>query len=167
MREILRAAGSLIASALILCACAASTPTATPGSSTDQEVEMADAQRQEQMRFLAWQTLEPNTSSHDLANWEVIDLRLVEGREVVDEFENPPAYGCPGPTPVPNLPIDVSGTFWLVQFQKRPATPPPNVTPLSLTAPPNVPEPFIYQAFFLIDPANEQVVARRLLCVIY
>jgi hypothetical protein len=119
------------------------------------------------VRDLAWRALEPNTSSHDPANWEVLDLRQVVGREIAKDFEGRPAYGCPGPTPVANASIAGSKTYWLVQFQKRPATPPAGATPLSPTAPPNVPEPFIYQAFFLLDPGNGQVVARRLFCVIY
>jgi hypothetical protein len=167
MKRALCASGCLIGVVLILCACATAPPTATPGRTAVQEVEAADAQSQAQVRALAWQALEPNTSSHDVANWEVIDLRMVEGREVVEEFENASAYGCPGPTPVPNAPVDASGMYWLVQFRKRPATPPPDVTPLSPTAPPNVPEPFIYEAAFLIDPMSDQVVARKLICVIY
>jgi hypothetical protein len=160
----------VVVAILSLGACATGTPMTTPGTGTAQGVDTAEAARapsQEQLRDLAWQALDPNTSSHDPANWEVIDLRQVEGREIAGEFADDPAFGCPGPTPAPNAPIAAAETYWLVQFQKRPATPPAGATPLSPTAPPNVPEPFIYQAFFLIDPGGDQVVARRLLCVIY
>jgi hypothetical protein len=156
---------------LSLGACATGTPMTTPGTSTAQGVDTAEAAgapSREQLRDLAWQALDPNTSSHDLANWEVIDLRQVEGREIAGEFADPPANGCPyWPSPAPNAPIAATETYWLVRFHKRPATPPAGATPVSPTAPPNVPEPFIYQAFFLIDPGSGQVVARRLFCVIY
>jgi hypothetical protein len=38
---------------------------------------------------------------------------------------------------------------------------------ISPTAPLVVPEPFMYQAMFLMDAADDQVVARKLYCVIY
>jgi hypothetical protein len=156
--------GVLLAAALLLLGgCAAAAP-------ATQEVDISeetDIFSEEEVRALAWQALEPNTSSHDLANWDVLEVRQVTGQEVAGEFEGDPAYGCPGPTPVPNAAIAASPTYWYVQFQKRPATPPAGATPLSPTAPPNVPEPFLYQARFLLDPDSGQVVARMLLCVIY
>lgn len=170
MKWNLCAVGLLAVVALALCACAAGTPDVTPAPGSDTEEgtgEAASVLSQEQVRDLAWQALNPNTSSHDPANWEVIELRQVKGREMAGEFEGQPAYGCPGPTPSPNALFAASKTYWFVQFQKRPATPPAGATPLSPTAPPNVPEPFIYQAFFLVDPGSGEVVARRLLCVIY
>lgn len=170
MKQILCAAGLLVTIILLLSACATATPVADPGISLPLRVGTANAAStlsQEQVRELAWQALDPNTSSHDPANWDVIDLRQVEGREIAKEFEGQPATGCPGPTPLPNAPVDAIESYWLVQFQKRPVSPPTDATPLSVTAPPNVPEPFMYQAFFLIDPGSGQVVARRLICVIY
>ena len=164
MRPFLGTAGFLAAIALTLCACVGGTPDATPGNG---EGAAAGALSREQARDFAWQALEPNTSSHDPANWEVIDLRPVEGREIAEEFQGRLAYGCPGPTPSPNASLAATKVYWLVQFQKRPATPPAGATPLSPTAPPNVPEPFIYQAFFLLEPDTGRVVARRLFCVIY
>lgn len=169
MTRLLPTAGLLVALVLSLCACAAGVR-ATPSTAMTQETDTVEATRaisEAQARDLAWRALEPNTSSHDPANWEVIDLRQVEGQAIVGEFEGQPAPGCPGPTPEPNAAIDGSGTYWLVRFQKRPATPPPAETPLSLTAPPNVPEPFMYQASLLLHPGSGEVVARRFLCVIY
>jgi hypothetical protein len=169
LRPILCIAALLVVVSLALGACGAGTPGATLGTGGAQGADTVEVAglTEEQARNLAWQALDPNTSSHDPANWELIDLRQVAGGEVAGEFEGRATYGCPGPTPGPNGPIDAAATYWLVQFQKRPATPPAGATPLSPTAPPNVPEPFIYQAFFLIDPDSGQVVARRLLCVIY
>lgn len=153
----------LVAAMLLLGACA----TATQMSPQLDISDRVDALSEDEVRALAWQALEPNTSSHDLANWDVLEVRRVTGQEVAGQFEGRPAYGCPGPTPVPNAAIAASETYWYLQFQKRPATPPAGATPLSPTAPPNVPEPFLYQARFLLDLDSGQVVARMLLCVIY
>jgi hypothetical protein len=91
---------------------------------------------------MACAALEPNTSSHDPANWELVEARQVAGQDVAAEFDDDrPGYGCPGPTPQPDVPT------------------------LSPTAPPLVPEPPIYQAFFRVD-AEGQIVARKLFCVI-
>ena len=53
-----------------------------------------------------------------------------------------------------------------IYLAPRPATP-QAATPLSATAPPTVPEPFIYQAHSLIHLTAGEVVARKLYCVIY
>lgn len=131
---------------------------ACDGRAVVSEPEIAD---------LAWQALEPNTHSHDRTNWEVADIRQTKGGEVAAEFEGEPAPGCLGPEPPPNSDIEASRTYGYVHFTRRPATPPPEEPTLSPTAPPNVPEPFMVQAFFLIDITERQVVARKLYCVIY
>lgn len=114
-----------------------------------------------------WQALEPNTSSHNQANWEVVESRSVSGREVSDRFEGGPDPGCvPGPTPPPNRQINLNATYWYVQMLPRPATPLPG-TPLSPTAPPRIPEATVRQAHFLVDPSTGEIIARRLGCVIY
>jgi hypothetical protein len=122
---------------------------------------------EQQVRDAAWEALEPNTSSHNRANWEVAEVRHMVGREVVEQFEGKPPSGCPGPTPLANGTISPSGAYWYVHLKRRPATPWPREGTISPTAPPAVPEPFMYQAMFLIDPAGGQVVARKLYCVIY
>jgi hypothetical protein len=86
---------------------------------------------------------------------------------VSEGFEGRTGYGCPGPTPPANDEIQPTRAYWYVQMVPRPATPPPKETPISPTAPPNVPEPFIRQALFLIDSSDGQIVARKLFCVIY
>lgn len=155
-----------------MAACAGSTgtagPTPSPGSEDKVDITSRGGDLDEQRLLdIAWAALEPNTSSHDRANWEGGEMRRVEGGEVADEFDDErPGYGCPGPTPQANRRVEPDATYWFVQIKRRPATPPPGVTPISPTAPPQVPEPFMYQATFLIDDSGK-VVARKLYCVIY
>lgn len=118
-------------------------------------------------RDLAWRALEPNTSSHNRSAWQVVSLRTVGGADVREMFAGTPVPGgcAPGPTPPENSPIVAARRYYLVEMRPRPATALPEQ--LSPTAPPNVPEPFVYQADFLIDVASGQIVARKLRCVIY
>jgi hypothetical protein len=120
----------------------------------------------QQAQDAGWRALEPNTSSHDRANWQVVEVRQVRGQEVAYEFAGEPVSGCwSGPTPVPNGEIQPGDDYWYVAMSPRAATPLPAPT-LSPTAPPFVPEPFMYKALFLLD-GDGQVVARKLYCVIY
>jgi hypothetical protein len=116
----------------------------------------------------AWNALEPNTSSHSRSNWEVVDVRRVEGREVAAQFEGDPAAGCwIGPTPSDNEQVTPSARYWLVHMRPVAVTPLPQTAAPSPTAPPRIPEPFIRQAYFLVEVDSGQVVARKLHCVIY
>src|SRR5215510_720612 len=91
--------------------------TACSGSAPPKEAQVLNR---------VWQALEPNTSSHNQANWEVVESRSVSGREVSDRFEGGPDPGCvPGPTPPPNRPISPDATYRYVQMRPRPATPLP------------------------------------------
>jgi hypothetical protein len=124
----------------------------------------------QQIIAIAWQALKPNTSSHDQSAWETTGVITVTGREVQDLFEGQPIPGgcAPGPTPPDNAKIALDGAYWYVEMQPRPATPQPVSTEqFSPTAPPNVPEPFVHQARFLVDAITGQVVARKVFCVIY
>ena len=114
---------------------------------------------------IAWGALEPNTRSHDRANWTVVEVQTVSGRSVAEEFEGWAYHGaCGGPEPPPNREIDPSRSYWYVEFRPAPATPRgPSMSP---TAPPLVPEPFMHRALFLIDDGGE-VIARMLACVVY
>jgi hypothetical protein len=134
---------------LTLAACAGSLGTVTRDQALDN----------------AWRDLEPHTSSHDLDNWEVIEAKKVTGREVAEVFERDQPR-CVWPTPQPNEEVESATTYWYVEMKPRPATPLPGEK-LSPTAPPRVPEPFVYDAFFLVDPSSGEVVARMLHCVIY
>lgn len=123
-----------------------------------------------QAASLAWGVLEPNTSSHDRENWQVIEIRTVKGSEISAEFAGQPeSAGCwMGPTPEPNRAITALKTYWYVEWAPKPAAPIPQSTEnFSLTAPPQIPEPFMREAFILLDVATGEVAARRLLCVIY
>ena len=66
---------------------------------------------EQQVWDAVWEALEPNTSSHSRANWEVAEVRQVVGREVAEQFEGKPAPGCPGPTPPTNGAISPSSTY--------------------------------------------------------
>jgi hypothetical protein len=114
---------------------------------------------------MAWDALEPHTSSHSQDNWEVVAVRQVNGQEVVALFQQEQPR-CVWPTPLPNERIRPSGEYWYVEMKPRPATPLPGEK-LSPTAPPRIPEPFVRQAFFLLDAVEGRVVARMLYCVIY
>jgi hypothetical protein len=125
---------------------------------------------EQQILDIAWQALDPNTSSHNRTAWEVIVVKFVAGRDVQDQFEGGPVPGgcAPGPTPPGNASIAPDGSYWYVEMQPRSATPQPLPTELySPTAPPRIPEPFVYQAHFLVDAITGEVVARKIFCVIY
>ena len=113
---------------------------------------------------VAWEALEPNTTSHDRANWAVVAVRQVSGREVAEEFEGWTFGLCRGPAPPPNGDISSTGRYWFVEMKPLPAT--PGRPPLSPTDVPSVPEPFMPRALLLIDDSG-QVIARMLACVVY
>lgn len=133
---------------------------ASPGGAT--------ALTEQQVVDLVWDALEPNTTSHDLSNWEAIEVRQAAGRDVAEQFEGATAAGCwQGPTPVVNRIINPSDTYWYVHMMPKPATPFPREGETSPTAPPAVPEPFLWQVFFLVDADSGEIVARKLLCVVF
>lgn len=123
----------------------------------------------QQVRELTWQALEPNTSSHDRANWEFVEVKQVSGHEVIDRFTGEPAPGCwQGPPPPENAAIIYNGFYWYVDLKPRSATPLPSPTEeFSPTAPPNILEPFLYRAEFLVDTGTGLIVARKLSCSVY
>lgn len=136
----------------------------------EQQTIKISSPSKQQAVDIVWQALEPNTSSHDRAAWELVDVRLVKGHEVQDLFEGEPVPGncAPGPSPQSNSKIFPSGSFWYVLMKPLNTTPRLGPTQyFSPTAPPNIPEPFLYQAHFLIDFLSGKVIARKLYCVIY
>ena len=144
--------------ALVLTACSVRPATQTPALSEQQVIS------------IVWAALEPNTSSHNQANWEVISVQSVIGQEVQDVFEGEPVPGscAPGPTPPDNAIITPNGSYWYVQMKPRPATPQAWPTEqFSPTAPPRVPEPSVFEAHFLVDGNTGEIVGRKLYCVIY
>ena len=151
----------ILALALVLVLAACGTATEAPGSPEPGP----PAIERDQVIELAWEALEPNTRSHDRANWTVVEVQTVSGRSVAEEFKGWTYHGaCGGPEPPPSGEIDPSESYWYVEFRPAPATPSgPSMSP---TAPPLVPEPFMHQALFLIDDGG-QVIARMLACVVY
>lgn len=125
---------------------------------------------EQQILDIAWRALDPNTSSHNRTAWDIVVVKLVTGQEVQDRFEGEPVPGgcVPGPMPPDNAEIAPDGAYWYVEIRRVPVSPQPQPTEqYSPTAPPNIPEPFIYQAYFLIDVVTGQVTARKIFCVIY
>jgi hypothetical protein len=158
----------LICLALALTACSSKV---APASEEDTPITYEVTPfSQQQVADIAWQALEPNTSSHDRTAWEVVDARVVAGQEVKKIFEGEPVPGgcAPGPKPPDNAESALEGPYWYVEMKPRYATPQPKPSEqYSPTAPPLVPEPFLYQARFLIDASTGQVVARKISCIIY
>ena len=143
-----------VALALVLAACGGGTETLGP-----------PALDQDRASEIAWEALEPNTASHNRDNWAVVEVRRASGGSVAKEFEGWTFHGaCGGPKPPPNGRIEPGETYWFVEMRPQPATPSgPSMSP---TAPPLVPEPFMFRALFLIDEGG-QVIARMLACVVY
>ena len=125
---------------------------------------------QQQVVDIVWRTLEPNTSSHTQGAWEVVRVQSVTGRDIQDLFTGPPrlASCVPGPIPPENAPLALDGAYWYVQMRPRQVTPRPQPTVhYSPTAPPDVPEPVVYEALFAVDAQTGEIAARKLKCVIY
>jgi len=120
-----------------------------------------------QIRDLAWQYLEPSTSSHTRSHWKYVEVKKVMGSEVAAKFKKEHVSWCGQDIPVEkNRSIKPSGSYWYIHLKPKEATPLPTPT-ISPTAPPYIPEPFISQALFLLDPADGRIVACKLTCVIY
>ena len=120
---------------------------------------------------IAWGTLEPYTSSHELSDWEVIEARKVSGQEaqeVADSLADRSGPGCIRPDEPAKAEVSPSGTYWLIRMQARPATPVPREESLGTTAQPPVPEPLADSATFLIGGDSRDVVASTVFCpVVY
>ena len=102
--------------------------------STEKENHLINSEigdlKEEQVLGVAWDALEPNTSSHDLGNWDVVEVSQVAGRQVAERFEGEPAPGCwSGPEPPGNgairagqtgsrVPCDVVVTRTKPSYQK-------------------------------------------------
>ena len=154
----------LISIMLIVLASCQPAPSSTPAPPSSIPLS------EQQVIDIVWQALDPNTSSHNQAAWEIVGVQTVTGREIQDLFEGEPVPGdcARGPTPPDNARIALDGSYWYAQMRPHYATPRPQPTEqFSPTAPPNVPEPFLYQVHFLVDAGTGQIVARKLQCVIY
>jgi len=141
-----------------------------PADDKSQEVDPEEkpALSKSQAIDIVWEALEPNTSSHNRSNWQLVQAQLVTGEEVAERFEGEPAPGCwSGPEPVENRDIISTKDYWYILMVPTPATPEPFYGTPSPTAPPLIPEPFLKEAYFLIDPETSDILARKLICVIY
>lgn len=142
----------------------------TPALNQSQEVDPEEKPviSQSQVIDIVWDAVEPNTSSHNRSNWQVVEVQLVIGESVAERFEGEPAPGCwAGPKPAKNKSINSKDNYWFVLMTPKSATPMAFYGTPSPTAPPLIPEPFLMEAYFLVDPKTSDIVARRLICVIY
>ena len=121
---------------------------------------------QREAEAIAWQSLQPLSHSGDQANWHILRSEQVLGGEVEDEFMDVSDFGCPQGEE-PNEPIHGGRTYWYVMLQPLSATPRALGRTPSATEPPAIPEPYIIEAHFLIDPTNGEVIARAIQCVLY
>jgi hypothetical protein len=120
--------------------------------------------RQQEALDIAWETLEPNTVSHNRDYWEIHDARKVYGKDVVKEFTARHPVRCPGPNLPENMPIKISSQYWYIKVAPHPEV---RVKTQVANEPKYiqvVPEPDIVDATFLIDIYNGDVIARTLTC---
>ena len=122
---------------------------------------------QDQAVDLAWDALQPNTTSGNPDNWEVNEARRVTGREVVGEFADARFINCPGPMPPENKAIKASSEYWYIKVIPSPTTAETQGEEISTDIPPQIPEPFISEVLMLIDVFSGQVVARKFSCLAY
>ncbi len=156
----------LISIILIVLAGCLPAPSSTPALPSPLPLD------EQQVINIVWQAFDPNTSSHDQTAWDIIEVRNVTGQEVQDLFKGDTFHlvCTPGPTPPANASIVPDGSYWYVEILRHPVTPRPMPTELySPTARPIIPEPYVYEAHFLVDAITGQVVARKIsiFCVIY
>lgn len=117
---------------------------------------------QSQVIDIAWKALEPNTSSQNRSNWDILQAEKVTGLQVVDQFGDAGYLKCPGPAMPENLAIRASTEYWyikavpvhLLEGSQKASNAPDGL----------VPEPILQEATFLIDPFSGQVVARKFFC---
>lgn len=123
---------------------------------------------EKQVVDIVWLALEPNTSSHDRAAWEIVTVQEVTGQEIQDLFDGAYIYCEFGPEPKNNEQISLDKSYLYIQMKPRSATPQPQPTEFySPTAPPKIPEPFIIEVHFLVDGRTGQIVARNFHCIMY
>jgi hypothetical protein len=156
----------IVSMVLIISSCSKYLPALSQSQEVDPEEKPAISQVQ--MIDIVWVALEPSTSSHNRSNWQVLEARLAIGENVAERFAGDPAPGCwSGPKPAENKGINAKENYWFVLLTPKPATPMPFYGTPSPTAPPLIPEPFLREASFLVDSETSDIVARKLICVIY
>jgi hypothetical protein len=126
--------------------------------------ERAESLRQQEALEIAWDTLDPNTESHNRDDWEIHEARKVYGKDVVTEFASMRFNNCPGPGLPENFPIKISSEYWYIKVVPHPEALRRDNSTSSAELVPVVPEPNINEAAFLIDMYGGQVIARRISC---
>ena len=158
----------LIVMMSFMMASCSSTISPTQNQSQEIDAEEEPSISQSQVIDIVWDALEPNTSSHNQSNWQVLEVEIVTGEDVIDRFEGESISGCWfGPKPPENKEIYLSNNYWYVLMIPYPATPEPFYGTPSPTAPPLIPEPFLRYAHFLVEPTEREIVARSLICIVY
>ncbi len=122
----------------------------------------AELLKQQEALEIAWDTLDPNTESHNRDDWEIHQALKVYGKDIVNEFSNGRSRGCPGPELPENLPIKISTEYWYILVVPHPEA--LRRTSEAAELVPVIPEPRIAEAAFLIDQYDGKVVARRIVC---
>jgi hypothetical protein len=166
----------LILVCLLFCACTPREPGISQGepdltdfsATRTTRASLEPIIRQGEAEALAWQALQPYTHSRDRANWAIQQTQIIQGDTLpapLQKERDETCFRTYSTQPPPPENIQPSFKYWLVIFVPLPAT--AQVTPLSVTAPPRIPEPFVRQAYILIEANTGKLGAFRLSCVIY
>lgn len=152
----------------LLVSCSNSLPAEDQVSNPNADFEDVPMLGKLQVIDIVWDALEPNTSSHNLSNWQAMEVEMVTGEDVIEQFEGEPATGCWfGPKPPENREINPTKEYWYVLMTPYQATPESFYGTPSPTAPPLIPEPFLKYAHFLVEPTEDEIISRRLICIVY
>ncbi|MCZ7554141.1 MAG: hypothetical protein B6D39_09870 [Anaerolineae bacterium UTCFX2] len=120
--------------------------------------------RQQEALEIAWAALKPSTVSKNRDYWEIHEARMVYGKDVVADFSAVQHTSCAGPMLPENKPIKISTEYWYIKVVPHPEVVRKEKGTDSTEKVTIVPEPAIQEAYFLIDPFNGGIVARRLVC---
>ena len=127
-------------------------------------IENQHSINQQEALEIVWQTLDPNTLSHNREDWEIHAADRVYGKDVVAEFAAVQRMNCPGPSIPENQPIKITAEYWYIRVLPHPEALRPQAGSASADLVPVIPEPNINEAAFLIDLYNGDVIARRIVC---
>lgn len=119
---------------------------------------------QQEALEIAWDTLKPNTESHNRDDWEIHQAQVIYGQDVISEFMDMRFSNCPGPAIPENKPIKGSSKYWYIKVVPHPEAMRRDKSTDSAELVPVVPEPKIQEASFLVDIYSGEVIARHLVC---
>ena len=124
---------------------------------------------EQQVGNIAWQALDPFTLSHNRNDWEIIEIKKVVGSDIIELFNYKGYYGCQTAAYlVPENGVDPNKVYWFVHMEPQKVTPLPSKLkePIGTGNPQWGPDQGLFNALFLIDPKNGQVLVRRLDCLV-